>query len=180
MGADIHSMTTTMAEKAAEYDARVTELRGQAEQVMAKGTQMAERVLKQAKADADEITAKADEAEETAARWRKIAHVERETAGLPPLDQIVPPVSALAELDKWVGPDGRVWPMADAKYRDAAGAVWHYAGAFEQVDGVNWPVMSQDDYSVTNVPFLRIPGLTPIEGTGMDTPQAAEQAGGRS
>lgn len=51
----------------------------------------------------------------------------------------------------WTDRDGRVWDLT-ARYADREGNVWHYAGGFESYqDGPLVPLLSRDDWSITDV-----------------------------
>lgn len=52
--------------------------------------------------------------------------------------------------DVWVSETGHAWDLR-LSYTDGAGDRWHWAGGFERVDDMWFPLFSRDDFSVTDV-----------------------------
>lgn len=184
MGADVDAITTTMVGHAAAIDETVLDLRAQAAGVvtqarreadehMVRARRTAEDLVTKAEVAAKELKGQADAAEETAAHWRRMAYAERHAAELPPLNASTPPGDE--ELTSWTGPDGRVWDL-EIHYTDSSDARWHWAGGYETADGVEWPLMSRDDYAVVNVPLLKCPALKPVKDDAERT--SAQPTGG--
>lgn len=167
MAADINAITTTMAAHAGGLDQQVADLKAQAAEVvtqaqregdehMARARRTAEDLVAKAKGAAANLLRQADEAEETAAHWRRMAYAERTAAKLPPLEVSTP---AEETPTTWKGPDGHEWDLT-IRYIDGSKALWHWAGGVETVDGVAWPLMSRSDYSLVDIPLLKCPPLT--------------------
>lgn len=182
MAVDVHGATTHMAEQAAQLDITVSELRRRAkelkEQTRAEADEhveharkMAASMMANATTEADKLLSKATDAEETAAWWRRMAFAERQEAQLPPLPQPDPDWRA------YLLPNGQTVDLM-GRFSDSAGAVWKWSGepgGFGEWQGGRWPLMSQTDLSVIDVPLPGCPPLTPVLAEDSAPPPDAGQ-----